>query len=49
MAKKYVVSLSAEEKALLESLLKSGTERVRKLTHARILLRANDGWADWQI
>ena len=49
MVKRYVVSLSAEEKALLESLLKSGTERVRKLTHARILLRANDGWADQEI
>lgn len=49
MVKKYVVSLSAEEKVLLESLLKSGTERVRKLTHARILLRANDGWADQEI
>jgi hypothetical protein len=49
MTKKYVVSLSAEEKALLESMLKSGMQRVRKLTHARILLRANEGWADWQI
>ena len=49
MVKRYVVSLSAEEKALLESMLKSGTERVRKMTHARILLRANDGWADQEI
>jgi len=49
MVKKYVVGLSAEEKTLLESLVKSGTERVRKITHARILLRANDDWADQQI
>jgi hypothetical protein len=49
MVKKYVVSLSAEEKELLESMLKSGTERVRKMAHARILLRANDGWADEDI
>ena len=49
MVKRYVVSLRAEEKALLESMLKSGTERVRKMTHARILLRANDGWADLEI
>jgi hypothetical protein len=49
MVKRHVVNLSAEEKALLESMLKSGTERVRKLTHARILLRANDGWADQEI
>jgi len=49
MVKKYIVSLSAEEKALLESMLKSGTERVRKMAHVRILLRANDGWADEDI
>jgi hypothetical protein len=49
MVKKYVVSLSEEEKALLESMLKSGTERVRKMAHALILLRANDGWADEDI
>jgi len=49
MVKRYVVSLSAEGKALLEGMLKSGTERVRKMTHARILLRANDGWADQEI
>ncbi len=29
MVKKYVVSLSAEEKVLLESMLKSGTERLQ--------------------
>ena len=39
----------AEEKALLENMLKAGTERVRKVNHARILLRANDGWADEDI
>jgi hypothetical protein len=49
MAKRYVISLSPEEKALLESMLRSGTERVRKMTHAHILLRANDGWADQEI
>jgi hypothetical protein len=49
MVKRYVVSLSAEEKASLEGMLKAGTERVRKTTHARIHLRANDGWADQEI
>jgi hypothetical protein len=49
MVKRYVVSLSAEEKALLEDLLKSGTQRVRKMNHARILLLSNDGWADEDI
>jgi hypothetical protein len=49
MVKKYVVGLSAEEKALLENMLRSGTERVRKMTQGRILLRAKDGWADEDI
>src|SRR5271157_4553315 len=49
MAKRYVVSLSDEEKMQLESMLRSGVERVRKMTHARILLRANDGWTDEAI
>ena len=49
MGKKYVVILSAEEQALLNKLMASGTQRVRKITHARVLLRANDGWADQQI
>jgi len=49
MAKKYVVDLSEEEQALLNHLMASGTQRVRKITHARVLLRANDGWADQQI
>src|SRR4030065_935498 len=49
MAKKYVVILSAEEQALLNKLMASGTQRVRKITHARVLLRANEGWADQQI
>jgi hypothetical protein len=29
--------------------LKSGTEQVRKMAHARILLRAHAGWADEDI
>jgi transposase len=49
MAKKYVVDLSEEEQALLNGLMTSGTQRVRKITHARILLKANSGWADQQI
>ena len=49
MVKKYVVSLSAEEKAFLDEMLRSGTERGRKVNHARILLRANEGWADEAI
>ena len=32
MAKKYVVLLSAEEQALLNKLMASGTQRYRKIT-----------------
>ena len=49
MAKKYMVDLSEEEMKLLNDLLTSGTQRVRKMTHARILLCANKGWTDQKI
>ncbi|HEX7556606.1 MAG TPA: helix-turn-helix domain-containing protein [Leptolinea sp.] len=48
MAKKYMVDLNEEELKLLNELLTSGTQRVRKITHARILLCANKGWTDQQ-
>jgi hypothetical protein len=38
--KKYVVDLSAEERATLEHLLRSGKTGARKLTRARMLLKA---------
>jgi len=46
MAKKYIVTLSTEECETLQKLLASGTARARKLTHARILLKAHAGWSD---
>lgn len=49
MAKKYIVDLKAEEQEMLTSLIASGTQRVRKVNHARILLKAADGWTDQQI
>lgn len=49
MAKKYLVDLREEEEKVLADLLASGTQRVRKMTHARILLCANKGWTDQQI
>jgi hypothetical protein len=49
MAKKYMVDLSEEEQALLNDLITSGIQRVRKITHARILLKAHEGWTDQQI
>lgn len=39
---KYRVSLTVEERADLEQLVSSGTAAARKLTHARILLLADD-------
>jgi hypothetical protein len=49
MAKKYMVVLSTSEEKMLNELITSGTQRVRKVTHAHILLKANAGWADQQI
>jgi hypothetical protein len=49
MAKKYIVTLSTEERETLLKLINAGTARARTLTHARILLKAADGWPDQQI
>jgi len=49
MAKKYVVTLSESEQEMLTNLITSGTQRVRKTTHARILLKADAGLSDHQI
>ncbi len=38
--KKYVVKLSAEERERLNALIQSGKHPARKLTRARILLKA---------
>jgi hypothetical protein len=43
---KYRVSLTAEERADLEQLVSSGKAAARKLTHARILLLADDSRGD---
>jgi len=50
MAKKrYIVTLSTEEREMLQTMIRSGTERARKLTRARILLKADEGWQDRAI
>ena len=49
IAKKYIVTLSAEEREALLKLIGSGTARARKLTHAHILLKADEGWQDQAI
>jgi hypothetical protein len=52
--KKYVVTLSAEERERLQTLIRSGKHAARKLMRARILLKADaseagDAWSDSQI
>ena len=52
--KKYKVTLTADERQLLHSLIATGKAAAKKLIHARILLKADaaDGgpaWPDWQI
>lgn len=49
MAKKYAIDLSEEEQTLINKLITSGSQRVRKTNHARILLKANAGWTDQMI
>jgi transposase len=49
MAKKYMVDLSEAEHGMLNNLITSGTQRVRKTIHARILLKAHEGWTDQEI
>ena len=49
MAKTYIVTLNQIEQEMLTSLVTSGTQRVRKIVHANILLSANAGRSDQQI
>ena len=54
MKKKYPVILSDTERDRLKQLIASGTASARKLTHTRILLKADDGaqgagWVDEKV
>lgn len=51
MARKqtYQVHLSQSERDHLKNLVSSGEEKARKLTRARILLKADEDWTDDQI
>lgn len=54
MDKKYPVELTDDERTELTALLRAGTAPARKLTHARILLKADQGpggpaWVDERI
>lgn len=45
--KKYLVTLSDDERQELEPLLHSGTHATRKVTRARMRLKAIEGWEPW--
>jgi transposase len=49
MAKKYLVTLTGEERAILLALTKRGKVAARKLTRAHILLQADAGATDEAI
>ena len=54
MSKKYIVSLTPEERQMLEQLTRTGKAPVYKINHARILLKADanqadGGWIDESI
>jgi transposase len=49
MKKKYIVTLTQEERQMLQAMLSKGKAAARKLMHARILLKtdASDGGPGW--
>jgi transposase len=54
MNKQYHVTLTFEERCELEQMISAGKAAARKLTHARILLKADEaeggsGWSDPEI
>ena len=49
MRMKYVVELTDEQRHGLERLVNRGRESARKITRARILLKADEGEADEEI
>jgi transposase len=54
MKKQYIVTLTPEERRMLQEMLSRGKAAARKLTHARILLKADatpegPGWNDKAI
>ncbi len=42
---RYVIRLESEERDQLERLVRAGRSPARKIVRARILLKADDGWA----
>jgi transposase len=48
-AKKYIVDLTTDERDQLLQLIRKGKPSARKVTRARILLKADEGFTDEQI
>src|SRR5690242_13708431 len=46
---KYPVTLTEDQRGQLCQLIRSGRAPARKLVHARILLKAEEGWGDAAI
>ena len=49
MVKKHVVELTDEQRQVLGRLVSSGRESARKITRARVLLKADEGETDEEI
>jgi transposase len=52
MRKRHVVKLDGKDRQVLQNVIRSGRASARKITRARILLKADvngDGWSDPQI
>jgi transposase len=47
--KKYIVDLTTDERADLESQMRGGEMGVRKVKRIQILLKADEGWIDERI
>ena len=47
--KRYLVTLTEDERTQLQQLLRGGKVATRKATRARILLKAAEGWPDQRI
>ena len=45
--KKYVVTLTAEERRMLQALIRAGKASALKLARARVLLKADTAGPDW--
>jgi len=46
---KYVVNLTADERATLQQLLRRGRPSARRVARARILLKADEGFSDAEV